>query len=287
MENPLVSVIVPCYNHGEYLLEALSSLLAQTYINWECVIVNDGSTDNTEEIAMDYCNKDSRFRYLYQSNSGVSEARNNGIKESSGEYVLPLDGDDFINKEFIDVAVSCFQGDDSLKLVYPRVELFGVENRAWDLPPYSFNELLFQNMIVCSAMYKRADYDKTTGYNIRMKDGYEDWEFWVSFLNSQDKVIQLDKCTLYYRIKAMSRNTISEEKKRTLYKEIYNNNKGKYYSFLSEFNQDVIYYKQLEKIVGTQSDYILNLENDVLSLINSKAYKLGRLILKPFRWFKN
>lgn len=286
MKQLLVSVIVPCYNQAEYLAEALDSVLAQTYINWECIIVNDGSTDNTEEIAKEYCKKDARFNYLYQNNSGVAEARNRGIKASYGEYILPLDGDDFINDEFIASAVSCLMGDNSIKLVYPKVELFGAENRTWDLPQYGFDELLFQNMIVCTAMYRRSDYDKTTGYNIDMKEGYEDWDFWVSFLNPQDKVIQLDKCTLYYRIKTSSRNTISEDKKRKLYNKLYNNNKAKYNSFIPEFNQDIIYYKQLEKSFGVQSDYILNLESHLNLLKCSRAYRLGKLILKPFKWLK-
>ncbi len=287
MEKLLVSVIVPCYNQAEYLSEALDSVLGQTYSNWECVIVNDGSTDNTEIIAKEYCKKDTRFKYLFQDNAGVAEARNNGIKKSSGEYVLPLDGDDFINNDFIDIAVSFFTSDSSIKLVYPRVELFGVENRTWDLPQYSFNGLLFQNMIVCTAMYKKSDFDKTSGYNTEMKDGYEDWDFWVSFLNKEDKVFQADGCILFYRLKSISRNIISGDKKRKLYKYIYNNNKAKYNSFISEFNQEIIFYKQLETDNHVQSDYILSLEQQLNSLRDSKAYKLGRLILSPFKWLKN
>lgn len=72
----LISVIVPCYNQAQYLDECLQSVLDQTYQNWECIIVNDGSPDNTEEIALRWTKKDSRFRYLKKENEGLSSARN-------------------------------------------------------------------------------------------------------------------------------------------------------------------------------------------------------------------
>ena len=82
MKQGLVSIIVPCYNQGLYLKECLESILQQTYSQWECIIVDDGSSDNSEQIANSFSEQDSRFRYIYQSNQGVCAARNNGIKIS-------------------------------------------------------------------------------------------------------------------------------------------------------------------------------------------------------------
>lgn len=90
---PIVSIIVPCYNQGHLLCDALDSVLMQTYIDWECIIVNDGSTDNTESVALAYCEKDARFMYFYQDNQGVIASRNNAIRKSNGRYILPLDGE--------------------------------------------------------------------------------------------------------------------------------------------------------------------------------------------------
>ena len=89
--NPLISVIVPCYNQAQYLDECLQSVLNQTYQNWECIIVNDGSPDNTHEIAESYCRKDARFKYFYKENGGLSSARNAGISISNGEFIQFLD----------------------------------------------------------------------------------------------------------------------------------------------------------------------------------------------------
>ena len=79
MAEPLISIIMPSYNQGLYLSEALESVLAQTYTNWECIIVDDGSKDNTPEVSKAYCAKDSRIQYIYQDNCGVSAARNIGL----------------------------------------------------------------------------------------------------------------------------------------------------------------------------------------------------------------
>ena len=95
--NPLISVIVPCYNQAQYLDECLQPVLDQTYTDWECIIVNDGSPDHTEEVAKKWLEKDNRFRYIYKENGGLSSARNAGIREAKGEWIQFLDSDDKIN----------------------------------------------------------------------------------------------------------------------------------------------------------------------------------------------
>ena len=83
--NPLVSIIVPCYNQAQFLPEALQSVLEQTHTNWECIIVNDGSPDNTEGVAQEWLVKDSRFKYVYKENGGLSSARNAGLDKVVGD----------------------------------------------------------------------------------------------------------------------------------------------------------------------------------------------------------
>ncbi|WP_298368879.1 glycosyltransferase [uncultured Lutibacter sp.] len=99
----LVSIIVPCYNQAHFLEEALQSVLNQTYKNWECIIVNDGSTDNTDEIAKKWLLKDNRFKYINKKNGGLSSARNAGLKLAIGHYIQFLDSDDLLEKEKIKV----------------------------------------------------------------------------------------------------------------------------------------------------------------------------------------
>src|SRR5215831_15925290 len=99
---PLVSVIVPAYNYGSLIGETLDSLRNQTYNNWECWVIDDGSTDNTSEVVRVYCKSDPRIKYLPQMNSGPSVARNNGIRHSRGSYLQFLDADDLLEKRKIE-----------------------------------------------------------------------------------------------------------------------------------------------------------------------------------------
>ena len=144
---PLISVIIPCYNQGNYLAETLDSVSSQTYPYWECIIVNDGSDDNTEQVAQEYIKKDSRFIYLSQENKGLSAARNYGILNSNGQYILPLDSDDLIAPTYLERAINAFANDSTVKIVYCRAKLFGKQTGEWLLPKYSLEKMLGVNCI--------------------------------------------------------------------------------------------------------------------------------------------
>lgn len=203
--NDLVSIIVPCYNQAQYLDEALQSVLDQTYVNWECIIVNDGSPDHTKEISQGWVANDNRFVYLYQDNAGVSSARNFGIASSRGSFILPLDADDKISPDYVALAVETFRDNKSLKVVYCKAEKFGDEAGMWTLPPFSLKELSLDNVIFCTAMYRKEDWKLIGGYDNRMISGWEDWEFWIALLKNSGKVKCLETVGFYYRIKAISR----------------------------------------------------------------------------------
>jgi glycosyltransferase involved in cell wall biosynthesis len=204
MSCPLVSIIVPCFNQAQYLSEALDSVLNQTYAKWECIVVNDGSLDNTEEIVGRYLQKDSRFFYLVKENGGLSSARNAGIEKAAGKYVLPLDADDKIDLRYIELAVEQLEKDENLKIVYCKAEFFGDKNGIWELPAFSLEQLVKFNIIFCSAVYRRDDWVLTGGYDTRMLHGSEDWELWVSILKNGGSVICLPFKGFYYRIKEIS-----------------------------------------------------------------------------------
>lgn len=230
MTKGLISIIVPCYMKDNYLADTLDSVISQTYAHWECIIVNDGSPDNTEAIAKKYCNRDNRFRYLFQHNSGLSNSRNNGIKASSGEYILPLDADDIIGNTYLEKAITHFNSYPYTKLVYCKARKFGVENGIWELPPYDYDKLMWNNCLFCTSMYRRADYDKTSGYNSNMKYGLEDWDFWLSLLKKDDVIYQIDEILFFYRttsnsmIKKISDNTKKMHRQLVInHPEVYSN----------------------------------------------------------------
>lgn len=222
MSSNLVSVIVPCYNHAKHLTETLDSVQAQTYVNWECVIVNDGSSDNTEEISLKYSKADKRFKYLYQPNQGVVAARNNGVHHSSGIYILPLDGDDKIAPTYLEKAVTVLDKDEHVKLVYCLAKLFDVRTGMFELKEYSFRNLLVRNMIFATAFYRRKDFNSVGGYDPVMDKGLEDWEFWISLLQDGGEVVQIPEVLFFYRIVEGSRNRVLDKGiEQALRKKIY------------------------------------------------------------------
>ena len=110
---PLISIIVPVYNVESYLKRCIESILNQTFRDFELILVNDGSTDNSEIICKEYALKDERIKYFYQRNKGVSEARNKGIDNSSGEYIQFIDSDDYVDENFLEIVVNRFKRDNS------------------------------------------------------------------------------------------------------------------------------------------------------------------------------
>jgi glycosyltransferase involved in cell wall biosynthesis len=202
--NPLVSVVVPCFNQGVYLEEAINSVLIQTYTNWECVIVNDGSTDDTSIVAQKLQSRDKRIKLIEKSNGGLSDARNAGVLQSSGSLILPLDADDRIHAEYLLLAVREFESDPSVSLIYSLAEFFGSKTGAWNVRYKGYENLLMSNTIFCSAVYRRSDFDRIGGYDVAMRNGFEDWEFWLRLLSPGAKVVQLSKVLFFYRKKSDS-----------------------------------------------------------------------------------
>lgn len=204
MNTPLVSIIVPCYNQAQFLDEALQSVLEQTYDNWECIIVNDGSPDHTEAVGQKWIEKESRFKYIYKENGGLSSARNAGIKIAKGEFILPLDADDKIGKDYVIQGLEEFANDNSLKIVYCKAQKFGEIDGIWNLPPFSIIDMARFNSIFCSAIYRKSEWENVKGYDINMIYGLEDWEFWIAILKNGGTVKCLDYVGFYYRINSGS-----------------------------------------------------------------------------------
>lgn len=204
----MVSIILPCYNQGIYLAEALESIIKQTYEYWEAIIVNDGSSDCTEEIALQYAAKDNRIHYYAQENKGVSAARNLGIEQASGEFILPLDPDDMIEPTFIEKCMKMFKEHNDCVLAYAETSFCGLMHGIWNLPAYDdYKKLLLRNCIVCTSMFRREDCLRVGAYDENMHIGLEDWEFYIRLLQTEKKVYQVSEPLFRYRIREESRTT--------------------------------------------------------------------------------
>lgn len=270
MSKPKVSVIVPCYNQGEYVKETLRSVQVQTFQDLECIVINDGSTDNSSKLIQEFCAVDNRFKYLEKKNEGVSIARNCGILHSEGDYILPLDADDLIDPEYIEECIKILDSHPEYKIVYSRMDMFGTHTGECKLPEYTLENLLCSNCIQSAAMFRRKDFEKTKGYNPNMKEGLEDWDFWISFLGDGGRVYKIDKILFHYRQKENSRNrdfNKNKEIRRKLRRQMWLNNRK---VFANSFMDPLSTIEYLSAI----------------RYKDSLEYKIGYWILYPLRKVK-
>ncbi len=266
--NSLVSVIIPCYNYAHFLGDAVESVIAQTNLNWECIIINDGSPDNTEQIALAYCKKDKRIKYLFKENGGHSSARNLGIKNCFGKYILPLDPDDKIAPGFLKNAVEVFERTPETKVVTGFTQLFGTTNEVLKLQGYDFKTLLTVNFLYNSCVYRKSDYDATNGYDETML-GFEDWDFWISLLKSGGTITELPFICYHYR-----------KKEDSLFVEFLQDNKRVFKDLLKLYLNQIDSY---EKYFSSPIELIQEnekMKKNIVAYKKSITYKLGLRIHK-------
>lgn len=202
---PKISVVIPCYNHGAYLDEAVDSVLRQSCTDFEIVVVNDGSTD---PLTVDLLNSYDRpkTRVVHTRNAGLSSARNTGIRNATGRYILPLDADDRIAATYLEKAAAILDARPEVGVVYCDEEMFGERQGLWDIPPYDAIALLFDNLIFPTAMYRKSDWEKVGGYSSKFIYGWEDWDFWLSMSTLKKEVVKLPEPLYFYRIRSGSMN---------------------------------------------------------------------------------
>ena len=191
-DQALVTIITPCYNYGKFLAEALDSLLLQTYSNWECVIVNDGSIDNTDEVALQYTAKDQRFKYINQKNGGLPNARNAALKMAQGKYIQLLDADDLLESKKLELQVALFENNSNYDLIYSAVALFANQDEERVYSPFFFNELprlsgkdqtiiklLMKDVFFLPGcvIFRKSVFEKVGFFNETLY-GLEDWNYW-------------------------------------------------------------------------------------------------------------
>jgi glycosyltransferase involved in cell wall biosynthesis len=213
--NSLVSVIIPCYNQAQYLPDALESVLAQTYLHWECIIVNDGSPDNTEEVSKEWLTKDKRFRYFRKENGGLSSARNAGLSVAQGDFIQFLDADDVIHPEKFTVQVKELQNtpDNSLGISDYFSSLEDLENPYLDWHPSPkfktgnhLSELISEweaglSIPVHCFLFKSALFnDNHIRFNETLPN-HEDWECWINIFRTNPEVRYTDQKLATYRIR--------------------------------------------------------------------------------------
>lgn len=253
-----VSIIMPCFNSGRYLQEAVESALNQSFQDLEVVVVDDGSVDADTRRALDQIAEIDRVRLLKQHNQGPSSARNLGIRESVGEYFLPLDADDLIEPDYVAQAVKVMDSVPEAGIVYCRADFIGDLEGPWELPCFSWSQILVHNMIFNASLFRKADWESVGGYDESMLDGREDHDFVLRILGLSRTVHRLEGTYFHYRRYGGTRNDIIGQSREKLIKanaRILRNNVRLY----ADHAEDLFTYifEQHDQIADLKYRYIL------------------------------
>jgi len=215
MEKNLVSIIIPAYNAEKYIKGTLDSVLAQTYTNFEAIVVNDCSKDNTEKIIDEYVAKDSRIKkYNNPKNSGVSYTRNFAISVANGEWIAFVDSDDMWEPTKLEKQINFANTTEGADFIYTGSSFIDEDgnpyNHVMNVPEkVTYKELLKQNIISCSSVLIKKEC--LEGVKMPSDKMHEDFATWLTILKNKDCAYGINEPLLIYRI---SRNSKSGNKKK-------------------------------------------------------------------------
>lgn len=196
-----LSIIIPCYNGEATLNETLESVYNQDFQEWEAIIVNDGSTDKTEEIAKNWVKKDTRFQYYKKENEGLGKTRNYGILRANGAYILPLDADNLVMPQFGKDAVAILDTHSSVGVVHGDAVFIGEKTGVWQMGAFDVQKMLLDNYIDACAVFRKSLWESVGRYEVNLPhDGLEDWDLWLAFGTLQVEFYYLKQITFQYRV---------------------------------------------------------------------------------------
>ena len=180
MEQALISIIIPCYEHGLFIEECLESIFLQTYNNIEIIIIDDGSMDSYTLEVLERLSKDSRIKLIRHLNSGPSAARNRGIREAKGKFILPLDADNYLSRDAVQLLYEqLIAAPPEVKYIYQNQQFFGNRNDYHLKPDFNYYLLLKSNFIDTCSLINRSVFDEGLAFNEAIYLGHEDWVFFV------------------------------------------------------------------------------------------------------------
>jgi glycosyltransferase involved in cell wall biosynthesis len=189
----LASIVIPCHNHGRYLNEAIESALTQTYRPIEVIVVDDGSTDNSAEVAGRY-----PVTLVTQKNQGAGAALNHGIRVARGQYLVRLDADDKLHPAFVERCIQVLEEHAEPAFVYTWVILFGARDGIFLSKPYDLCRLKLGNYIPGAAVIRREAIRAVGGFDTSLT-WLEDWDLWLSLAEKSLFGRLLPELLLYYR----------------------------------------------------------------------------------------
>ena len=207
-----ISIIIPNYNYGKYVEEAIKSALNQTITPKEVIVVDDGSTDDSVLKIKKY-----PVRLIKQKNQGVVRAKNNGVAVSTGRFVLFLDADDVLKRNSLEEYLKSYKKNKMFGFFYSDMEYFGAKKGLYQSQDFSKNDLKKGNYIHNTSLIKREVFEAAGGYHPSMSEGYEDWDLYISMAEQGHNGKYIPKPLLLYRQhKGGGRNELSQKEAQKL-----------------------------------------------------------------------
>jgi glycosyltransferase involved in cell wall biosynthesis len=273
MNKPLVSVIIPCFNTWKYIDQAINSIVNQTYEHIELIVVDDGSNQKTKDVLNTLSVKIDVL--IHQKNKGQSSARNEGVKNAKGDYILFLDSDDFFEPEFCELAVGRIKNNNEIKIVtcISNIIINNKTSSVFIPKGGALQNMILSNCAMGSCLIRKDDWQITGGYDESMRSGFEDWEFYIRILSLGGKVEVIDKVLFNYRKGHVSTTTKANAIKNEL----------RYYIYTKHKEIFKFYFKQFVKQLLDENQAI---SNTLRKRENSKEFKIGKIVLYPFRIIK-
>jgi glycosyltransferase involved in cell wall biosynthesis len=198
-DRPLVTVGVPCFNYGRFLPEAVESVLASTFQDFEILVINDGSTDPpTLDALAAIEGRDPRIRVVHQENQGLAAARNKGAALARGKYVVSLDADDRLDPTYLEKTVWVLEHHPEYAFCYSLVRMFGAEDSIWKTEPFSLEKALRYNHVPTGAVFRREAWIEARGFRDELY-GQDDWNFWITLGAKGWEGCLINEVLFYYR----------------------------------------------------------------------------------------
>jgi glycosyltransferase involved in cell wall biosynthesis len=212
----LVSVIIPCYKQAEYLPDCIESVRKQTYKEIEIIVVDDGSPDTTAEIAAQF-----PVKLIRQSNKGLANARNAGIMNARGQYILPLDADDKLHPDCITELVRVAKATQA-DIIAPSMRTFGTSDETVILMAApTLEDFRTGNRIPYASLIRKSALLEVGGYSSRMERGWEDYHLWFNLLTRGKRIVTIPQPLFMYRTKEESMWTRTKGHEKELWDQIF------------------------------------------------------------------
>lgn len=273
--NPKVSVVIPCYNDKEYIQETIDAVLGQTFQDFEVIIVDDGSNAETKKVLAEI--KNEKTTIINQENKGLSAARNTGFSVSKANYILTIDSDDTLDPSFLEKAITVLEKDNTVAAVSSHCTIFVGNHKiiGYHKPKGGgVSNFLFDNNSVSFALIRKGVWQSVGGYDENMKNGFEDWEFWIAVTKKGFKVHTIAEFLFHYRQKNLS---MSKESKMNFRESNLN--------YIYKKHSD-LYGNHFAQVVDFLTELAQRNKRNEIKYKNSLEFKIGNSILSPVRWLK-